>query len=740
MRSAGDSTIGSVLRPALLAAIAAVSLLGLPVKAQRALPNVLLVTIDTLRADRVGAYGYAQARTPVLDRLAKDGVRFADATTHAPLTYPAHVAIVTGRYPGVFNARANGMNPLPADANTLAERLKGAGYETAAVIGSVVLERAYGLDQGFDDYDDRIEVRPSETVAIADLQRPASAVTSAATAWLERRATTSSGRPWFLWTHYYDPHLPYDAPAKYAAAFPGRPYDAEIAYVDAELGRLLSSIDRKRTLVIVTADHGEALGEHGEPDHGFFLYDSTLHVPLIIAGPQALPGAGPGRPARETAPRVVTEQVRSIDIVPTIADIVGLPPDPAAHGESLVPVMQGRTRNEVPVSFAESWYPLLHFGWSELRAARVGEWKYIAAPKPELYDLRTDRKETRNVIHDRGAVAGRLAAELQRAPGGQVENNALKTPAQPDQATAERLRALGYVGTFAPVTAESRKENPLDHAVEYREYRDLFTRALTLLEQKRPGPAATILQRLVKTNVRAFEAHLYLGNAYAAQGKSEAALGEYDLAAILNPMVASPHFEAAKVLSARGDHRAAVERCRQGLSREPRSFYGHYTLGVVYQKARQWTEALETFSRAVELNDRDPRAHANLAGAAMRTGDLDRASVHFERMIELNHQVAPAHFNLGVIAARKGDQAEAARRYKLALSVDPAFKPASDALKRLRPASTEKRLWPARGAKSPSESERGWGPASAEKRLRPARGAKSPSESERGWGPASAEK
>ena len=374
-----DSTIGSVFRPALLAALGGVSLLGLPASVQRVPPDVLLVTIDTLRADRLGSYGHAQARTPVLDRLAKEGIRFADATTHAPLTYPAHVAIVTGRYPAVFNARLNGMNPLPADANTLAERFTAAGYDTAAVIGSVVLDRSYGLDQGFTHYDDRMDVPPSDVVAIADLQRPASAVTAAAVSWLEGRSSAGGKRrPWFLWAHYYDPHLPYEAPQKYAAAFPGRPYDAEIAFVDAELGRLLASVDRQRTLVIVTADHGEALGEHGEPDHGFFLYDSTLHVPLIVAGSGVRAG------------RVVAEQVRSIDIVPTIADLVGLPPE-RADGESLVPVMQGRARKDVPVSFAESWYPLLHFGWSELRAARVGEWKYIAAPKPELYDLRTDR-------------------------------------------------------------------------------------------------------------------------------------------------------------------------------------------------------------------------------------------------------------------------------------------------------------------------------------------------------------
>jgi tetratricopeptide (TPR) repeat protein len=312
----------------------------------------------------------------------------------------------------------------------------------------------------------------------------------------------------------------------------------------------------------------------------------------------------------------------------------------------------------------------------------VGEWKYVAAPKPELYDLRADREEGRNLVHDRTAVAGRLAAEIGRLPAS--GQNDLVRPAQPDPATVERLRALGYVGTFSPVTSGSSVENPLDRIADYRAYRELFSRALTLLGQNRPAAAAGILQQLLKKNVRAFEAHLYLGNAYAAQGKAEAALGEYDVAGMLNPSLATPDFEAAKVLSARGDHQPAVERCLDGLRKEPRSFYGSYTLGVVYQKAGRWPEALTAFAKAIEINGMDPRAHANLAGAAMRTGDVDRAAVHFERMIELDHQVAPAQFNLGVIAARKGNLDEAARRYRLSLAADPAFKPAKDALAKLK--------------------------------------------------------
>lgn len=661
---------GGVVRfdPVLRTALAVCAVAALPLAAAQVRPDppdILLITIDTLRADRVGAFGYAQARTPVLDRLAAEGVRFDDATAHAPLTYPSHVSILTGRYAGAFGVRLNGMDPLPESATTIAETLKAAGYRTGAVVGSVILDESYGLAQGFDEYDDRLAAKVSDTVAVADLQRPANEVTAAARRWI-----ASQRSPWFLWVHYYDPHLPYAAPARYQSMMPGRPYDAEVAFADAGIGTLLQGIDRRRTAVIVTADHGESLGEHGEQDHGLFLYDATMRVPMIVAAPGV-------------KARVVGEQVRNVDLAPTIAQLAGVPPPADLDGESLVALLHGQRRREVPLSIAESWYPRLHFGWSELRSARVGEWKYVAAPKPELYDLRTDRGETRNVVSDRASVAGRLAADLNRlAP--RVPTGPAAPAAQPDAATVQRLQALGYVGAFAPVAATGGGEDPKDHVAEYRQYRELFNRALGLLAGGRPAQAEAVLKKLLKTNVRAFDAHLYLGNAYAAQSKRDAALGEYDAASQLNPSLSTPHFEAAKVLSSQGDHVAAAARARKGLELEPRSFYGHYTLGVILQKARQWGDAASVFARAIELNPRDPRAHANLAAAALRLGDLDRASSHFAEMVTLGHQVPAAHYNLGVIAAKRGDRAEAERRYRLALDADPRFKPAADALQKLK--------------------------------------------------------
>jgi choline-sulfatase len=647
--------------------IALIWLAAPPVPAkQQAGPNVLLVTIDTLRADRLGVYGHSAARTPTLDRLAKEGVRFADATAHAPLTYPSHVAIHTGRYPGRFGITLNGMTPLVDTATTLAERMRSAGFRTGAVLGSVILDRSSGLSQGFADYDDSITGSNAAMVVLADLQRDAATVTRAASTWI-----AGQKGPWFLWVHYYDPHLPYSAPpARGRAPLPDA-YDAEIAYVDEQLGALIGSLDRARTAIVVTADHGESLGDHGEEDHGYFLYDSTLRVPLMVAAPGL-------------TSRVVSEQVRSIDIAPTVAALAGLAVNPADYdGQDLGPLLKGSTRREVPVSVAESWYPRLHFGWSELRSARVGEWKFVAAPKPELYDLRTDPHETTNVIQSRAQVGSRLAADLQKVTSA-FAAAAPPQAAQPDAETVARLQALGYVGTFAPVTASAGTADPKDQIAAYRTHRELFNRALGLLGRNQPAAAIPVLQRLLKTNVRAFEAHLYLGNAYLMLQRYDAALGEFEVASQLNPALATPYFEAGKALAGKGDTIGAVARARKGLALEPQSFYGYYTLGVIQRRGEQWADAFESFSRAVDLNGRDPRARSGLAGAALRLEKLDVAAREFGVMIELGYQAAPAHFNLGLIAARRGDRVEAERRYRLALQADPGFKPARDALAKLK--------------------------------------------------------
>jgi choline-sulfatase len=630
---------------------------------ERAAPlNVLLITIDTLRADRIGAYGYKAAATPTLDRLAARGARFSDAIAHVPLTYPSHVALLTGRYPWTIGIKINGTPTMDSGVVTIAEEFAAQGFRTAAFVGSAILDGGLGLDQGFEVYDDDFAPpRGDDRVSMSDLQRPAAAVVTPAIMWI-----ASQSARWFAWVHLYDPHLPYAAPGEFAKKSPGRPYDAEISYADAAVGRLLTSVDRERTAIVVTSDHGESLGEHGESDHGFFIYDATLKVPLIIAG-----GGIP--------PRTIAEQVRLIDVAPTLLALAGINAARSeGSGVSLVPLLNGETRRDPPVSLAESWYPRLHFGWSELRGARVGEFMYIAAPKPELYDLRADAAQRVNVIDRRGPVAARLATELTAAP--RVVETATRSP---DPETVRRLQALGYVGSFAPVTSGIGAD-PKDHVADYQRYRDLLNRALGSLERGRPAAAVPLLQQLVKLNVRAFEAHQYLGTAYAAADKHDAALGEFEVAVQLNPEGSTARLEMAKLLHRKGDTQRAIAEVQTVLAREPRSFYAWYTLGVINQQARRPLDAFRAFSEATRLNPRDPRAVANMADAALQSGQTVVAREQFERMIALGYRVAPAHFNLGLIAQRSGDRAAAERHFAQALTADPTFKPAKDALAKLR--------------------------------------------------------
>ncbi len=630
-------------------------------------PNVLLVTIDTLRADRLGCYGYSAAHTPVLDALAQGGVRFKDVTAHVPLTLPAHVSIMTGRYPSAFGMRINGAATLPASVPTLATRFKRAGYATGAFIASLILDRAYGLAEGFDVYNEDMEVNGSRNIALSEMQRPAEQVVKAANAWI-----VTASKPWFAWVHLFDPHRPYEPPPRFLALAHGRPYDGEIAYADSALKALFDRVDRRSTFVVVTGDHGESLGDHGEEDHGYFLYDATLKVPLIVAGPGL-------------RPRVVDEQVRSVDIAPTIDALAGVASPGDYDGRSLLPLARGDVRGgDILPSYAESALPRLHFGWSDLKSIRVGEWKYIAAPKPELYDLRTDPGETHNIVAEKATVAGRLASELgqlsARAAGGGSQPRAV----QPDPEAVRRLQALGYVGSFAPAGSGNSQEDPKDRVADYRAYRQSFNQALGALERNQPQRAVALFKQLLSKNVRAFEAHLYLGNAYAAMNRWDEALGEYAAASQLNPELASVHFEAAKVLSQKGQATEAIAEAREGLTREPQSFYGRYTLGVIYQKAGRYADASAEFTRAVALNDREPRAHAALAETSVRLGAWDVARAECEKMVALGYKVAVAHYNLGFIAERGGDRAEAERHYRLALQDDPAFKPAREGLARVK--------------------------------------------------------
>jgi len=504
------------------------------------------VTVDTLRADHVGCYGAEDAHTPHLDALAREGVRFDVAVAPTPLTLPSHASLLTGLDPPAHGVFHNAVHRLPAGVPTVAERLAAAGYETAAFVGSLVLDRRFGLDRGFATYGDSMEGgRRSGTVGF--VERRAGAVVDEALAWLAEAPPR-----FFLWVHFYDPHREYDPPPGFGAGRPS-PYAGEIAYADYQLGRLLAAVEerfgRDGLLLVATSDHGESLGEHGEPTHSYTLYEATQRVPLLLRGA--------GLPAG----RVVRSPVRLVDVAATLVARTGAAPLPDAEGRDLVPLVH--EREEAPrVAYLETLAPWYDFGWSPLLGLHTGRWKYIRAPRPELYDLRSDPGETRNLYAARPVVASQLDA---------VVTARTRERRRPDPAVsvspAERagLEALGYLAPRAPA-----ERAPV--AVGGADPKD----GLPLL-------AALAAAERAASQGRLEEAHRALAGlgdaprvrslrAAVALARGELAAAERDARAVVDeaPARADVWVILGRVHAARGEHAAAERAFRRALALDPR--------------------------------------------------------------------------------------------------------------------------------------------------------------------------
>jgi arylsulfatase A-like enzyme len=593
----------------------------------------VVVTVDTLRADRVGVLGGPSDITPHIDRLAARGTRFLDATAHSSLTVPSHASILTGQWPFAHGVRDNAGFAVPDSMPTLAERLKARGFRTGAVVAAFVLGSSTGLARGFDRYVERFEMRGAQ-ISLSSLERRGTEVAHDAAAWIGE--ATLSPSPFFLWVHLYDPHAPYDAPPAFASRFPDQPYNAEVAAADWAVGDVISALPAQaaaRTLVVLTSDHGESLDEHGEPEHGMFVYDSTLHVPLVIVAP-----GGPSGVA-------VTGQVRHIDLVPTILDLVGAEVPSDLPGQSLAPLVRGGVQSDAPPSYAESWFGRLHFGWSDVRSIRTGDWKFVAAPRRELYDLARDPGETTNVADSRSALADRLAAELDAlAPDGR----AVAVPAI-DTATAERLRSLGYLGAGARSPGRTGAD-PKDEIAGYVAFVERFHQARRQLESGRAAAAARAFLALARDHPTSFEAHHYAGRALFAEQRYRAALDEIEVAAGLSPGSAAARFDAARVEAAMGRFEDARRRLDQALALEPSSFYGQLVQGEVEKSA----------------------------------GNHEAARAAFERALARNPGMSLAHYQLGQLAEARRDVGQARRHYEEAIAGDEDFVEARRALERLR--------------------------------------------------------
>ena len=673
-----------------LAALAAVSLACRAEPPRTPAPEaggrpIILVTVDTLRADRLGAYGSSKGLTPALDRFAQNAVRFTAAVTQVPLTLPAHATMLTGLHPAKHGIRTNDGFRLASGVTTLAEALHGGGYATAAFIGGSPLQASFGLDRGFDRYDDDF------LRAAGAVERPADEVVRAAVTWIDEQRI----RPSFAWLHLFDPHSPYTPPAPFAAAHAGAPYDGEVAYTDAAIGRLFEHLQRadlfSRAAIIVVADHGESLGEHGERTHGTFLYDATVHVPLIVK----LPGA--------SAARTVTSPVEAADLAPTIASLAGVTLG-AVDGRSLLPLVDRDGDPDRP-AYAESYYQNVLLGWSPLRAARTTRWKFIEAPRPELYDLEADPGEVHNRVDDRAGLAAGLQRALPSDSGDPTTRRAATGEA------AERLRSLGYSSGSTTPTAATRAIDPKDRIKVWAEIEDgidraardpagaqqAFTRALRLdpsnglalkyladisfragrLAEARDGYRRAIAARFrhpdVFVNLAAIaeregkldearaaltdaveltagdaDAWNRLGLIEARRNNLDAARRAFKSAIAAEPARAEPYYNLGLIERRGGNEDAAQTHLKEALARNPTYPEANYELATGYLRGKQPEPALAAYHAALAARPDYAEALFGAARAALDLGKLDEARRDYERFI----QIAPPEYAQQVAAAR----------------------------------------------------------------------------------------
>ena len=596
-----------------------------PLAAAEAGPNILLVTVDTLRADHLGCYGSTSVRTPAADALAARGALFTRAFAHSPLTLPSHANILLGLTPNAHGVHDNSCFIVREDFLTLAEWLKARGYATGAFVGAFPVDSRFGLVQGFDVYDDNYGTQgPTDMVFV---ERKADAVVAKAAEWLKGRTG-----PWFLWVHLFDPHQPYEPPEPFLSRYPGRPYEGEVAYADSALGKLLGFLKDRgledRTAVIFTADHGEALGEHGETTHGYFAYNATLRVPLILA----LPGAKPGR---------VEANVGHVDIFPTLCGVVGAKEPPGLQGRSLLPLVRGKKLPDKPIFF-EALTAFYNRGWAPLRGYILGQDKFMDSPIPEVYDLGKDLAELENLAPKTDlAKYQRAFADLVRAETSPLADKAGQAL---DRATAEKLRSLGYLAS--PQKPKTKAFTARDDLKTLLPYHAKWMRATLAYSAGRSAEGIDLLKEIVAERKDFDLAYTYLANFYQEQKRPA---------------------EAEAVL-------------REALANNPESFRITTALGIIMIDNGRFGEAVDLLNRSLAVIDFDPETWNYLGVAYWNTGRLDEALEAYERALALDANYAIVFNNRGSLFLsryfkdkRPDDLARAAEDFRQAVELDPKY-------------------------------------------------------------------
>ena len=571
-------------------------------------PSVILISVDTLRADRLSCYGRVRTRTPHLDALARGGTLFTRVDTPVPMTLPAHLSLMSSTYPFVHGIEENGQRILPG-AVTLATVLKARGYRTAAFIGGYVLDAHFGLNPGFDVYDSPFHLSPHPGEDPPEVKRPAEIVLDSAAKWISAQA----GHPQFAFIHLYDAHQPYTHGS----------YNGEVAYVDSAIGRFQQALEAhgllQSTLIVFTSDHGESLGEHGEETHGYFIYQSTLRVPLILHWPA---GARP-YPAR------VDQPVSLIDVAPAILDFLGIPLPATFQGRSLMKL--GAIPADQPI-YAESMYARDHVGCAPLRSIRLGRYKYIEAPKPELYDVEADPAESQN-RYDRDRplalkLRARLLSLIENSPRPQPNPAALTKPANPE--VLDRLRSLGYLGGSLPRTLTGA--DPKDRLDEYLRY----GRAIQLANKSHLSEAIREFLKILEADRPNVLAHFYLGVCYYRLRRFDEAVSALNAALIEGRYYAPAEELLGTIWLLKTDYARARQQFEHLAAVAPSNYGAHYNLGILAMRDGRTDEALRELQAAARADPDAPQPHSTLGSLFFTRGDTDRAKAEFQRALELD--------------------------------------------------------------------------------------------------------
>ena len=627
--------------------------------AQAATPaNVVFITIDTLRPDHLGCYGDKQIRTPNIDTLAADGTRFERAYTAVPVTLPSHTVIFTGTYPtlsGVHDFAANKLSPTQA---TLASVLKDNGYTTGAVIGSAVLDSRFGLNHGFDFYYDHFDFNRLQESNLDEMERPGNIVADVTLDWLSKNYQ----KKFFLWMHLYDPHYPYRPPAPYSEEYRDRPYDGEIAFADAQVGRLIEFLKNKglyrNTLIVLSGDHGESLGEHGEKTHGFFIYNATLHVPLIIH----LPG---GMHAK-----TVANLVNLADLMPTVLAALNIQLPAHVQGQSLLPIISPKKEDNARSLYAETFLPRLHFNWSELRGVETENYHFIDAPKPELYDLRKDPGETHNLFAEKKAVTEemrvRLAKLIQQYTAGQelAEKTGL------DPVLMERLKSLGYAG-FSGGSNSGANIHALPDPKDRIQTYELFSDAMADSQHGQYAESIEKLNAALKTDPDSVPGHYLQGLNYYRTREFPKSVAELERVLQLSPNYALAAFQLGLAYGRNGDFDKSISMLQRALELDPTNFDAAYNAGVAYLQKKMVPEAAAAFRKSLEIAPDYALAHRSLGEVLLYQGETENALIELHRAAELAPDDQRTHLALAQALKAKGLDEQAQEEIHKAQQLQP---------------------------------------------------------------------